>query len=431
MLSTRGSVPRTDAELASANRARGLFGSLEHLFLAMGLTQVNTTPMPRKMKYLANKQFQLRTPKLGTSSIFLALLLGLSIPAVAFVTSAGASPALNSVDVTIQTTKALPYQYTLTAYNTSGFQVANFYGNYPEAAFGLPSGTYLITASAYYQQSYVCNLCPLEKGAVNGSSSSIAIRYVPPYSEYGYAVEKLTGPAQITITTSNSSQSSLVKLPIHVQFYNGTSAAGAYVSAYVVGGNYAYPQNWVSYGQTGSDGNFTLFMPNAPIEVSTYMSYPINLPKSISTVPVVIGGQKFNVTVYWQPSSVNLSGQALILPPEKGAEITLQVQQSYPYPVYYAGQGTAGSGGVTTVTTTVSTTTATPQQGVSPQTNRIAPFSPSSAQVSSPGQQTTEVAPGFSAIEAVIIALGAAAIVGVGAMLVLVRRKSTVQPARP
>ena len=383
------------------------------------------------MKDLANKQFQLRTTKLGTSSIFLVLVLGLSIPAVALVTSAGASPALNSVDVTIQTTRALPYQYTLTAYNTSGYQVANFYGNYPEAAFGLPSGTYLITASVYYQQSYVCNLCPLEKGAVNGSASSIPIRYVPPYSEYGYAVEKLTGPAQITIVTSNSTQTSLVKLPIHVQFFNGTSASGAYVSAYVVGSNYAYPQNWVSYGQTGSDGNFTLLMPNAPIEVSAYLSYPINLPKNVSTIPVVVAGQKVNVTVYWQPSSVNLSGQALILPPEKGADITLQVQLSYPYPVYSAGQGATGSGGVTTVTTTVATATATPQQGASTQPSRIAPFNPSSAQISSPGQQVTPTAPGFSAIEGLIIGLGAAAIVGVGAMLVLVKRKSTVQPARP
>ena len=382
------------------------------------------------MKDLANKHFQLKTPKPRASFILMVLLLGLSIPTVAFVTSAGASPALNSIEVTIQTTKPLPYQYQLTAYNTSGFQVANFYGNYPEAAFGLPSGTYLITASAYYQQTSVCNLCPLEKGSLNGSAS-IPVLYVQPYAEYGYAVEKLTGPAQITIVTSNSTQTSLVKLPIHVQFFNGTSATGAYVSAYVVGANYVNSQNWVTYGQTGSDGNFTLFMPNAPIEVSASMTVPINLPKNVSTVTVVVGGQKVNVTVYWQPSSVTLSGQALILPPEKGAAITLQAQQSYPYPVYYAGQGTTNPGGVTTVTTTAATATATPQQGVSSQSNRIAPFSPSSAQISSPGQQTTSVAPGFSAMEGLIVALGAAAIVGVGAMLVLVRRRTTVQRARP
>jgi hypothetical protein len=383
------------------------------------------------MTDLVNRRFRLKTPKLGTSSILLILLLALSIPAVTFVRPAGASSSLNSVDVTIQTTKALPYQYSLTAYNTSGFQVASFYGNYPEAAFGLPSGTYLITASAYYQQSYVCNPCPLEKATANGTTTSIPIQYMPPYSEYGYAVVKLSGPSQITIETSNSTQTSLVSLPIHVQLFNGTASSGAYISAYVVGGNYAYTQDWVSGGQTGSNGNFTLVMPNAPIQVSATLSYPINLPKNISTVTVVIAGQKVNVTVYWQPNSVTLSGQVLILPPQKGAEITLQVQQSYPYPIYYAGQGAASAGGVTTVTTTVETTTAAPQQGATPQSNRIAPFSPGSDQVSSPVQQGTSVSTGFSAIEGLIIALGTVAVVGVGTMLVLVRRKNRMQDARP
>ena len=382
------------------------------------------------MTDLMNRRFQLKKTKLSASSIFLILLLGVSIPAVAIVMSA--SQSLNRVDVTIQTTRALPYQYSLTAYNTSGFQVANFNGNYPEAAFGLPGGTYLITASAYYQQSYVCNnLCPLAKGAASTNASSIAIRYIPPYSEYGYAVVKLTGPEQITITTSNSTQTSLVSLPVHVQLFNGTAASGAQVSAYVVGGNYVDTTGWVSYGQTGSDGNFTLVMPSAPIQVTAYLSYPINLPKNVSTVTVVIGGQKVNVTVYWQPNSVTLSGQALILPPDKGAEITLQVQQSYPYPVPYMGQGTTSAGGVTTVTTTMATATAAPQQGVSSQSNRIAPFSPSSAQVSSPAQQSTPAASGFSAIEDLIIVLGAAAIVGAGTMLVLIRRRSRFQSARP
>jgi len=384
------------------------------------------------MSELMNERFQHKRTKPGTLSILLILLLGLSIPAVAFVASAGASQSLNRVDVTIQTAKPLPYQYSLTAYNTSGFQVADFYGNYPEASFGLPSGTYLITASAYYQQSYVCsNLCPLANGAANGTLTPVVIPYMPPYSEYGYAVVKLTGPEQITITTSNSTRSSLVSLPVHVQFFNGTAASGASVSAYVVGGNYVDTQGWVSNGQTGSDGNFTLVMPDAPIQVSAYLSYPINLPKNISTVTVVVAGQKVNVTVYWQPNSVTLSGQALILPPENGTDITLQIQQSTPYPVPYLGQGTSSSGGVTTITTTVGTATATPQQGVPSQSNRIAPFSQGSAQVSSPAQQSTSAASGFSAIEDLIIALGAAAIVGAGTMLVLIRRRSRLQSARP
>jgi hypothetical protein len=372
--------------------------------------------------------------KLRASTLATILLLGLMIPAVAFVATAGASVPLNNVEITIQTTKDLPFQYTLTAYNTSGYQVANFYGNFPQAGFGLPSGTYLITASANYQQNYVCNqqgyVCPLEKQVVNGSVISTPIRYIPPYSEYGYAIEKVSGPTQLTIATQNSTATTLVHLPIHVQFFNGTAAAGAYVSGYVVGSNFAYSQDWVTSGQTGNDGDFTLILPDAPVQVSASMSIPINLPNSVSTITVEIGGQKVNVTVYWQPNYVNLFGQTLILPPQKSATITLQVQQSYPYPVYYTGGGTT-SGGVTTVTTTLGTTTATPQQGSSAQSNRISPFSPSSAQLSSPSQQATASVSGLTTLETFVIAVGAAALFGVGAILVLSRRKQTTQSTRP
>ena len=125
-----------------------------------------------------------------SASVLIALLLvWASVPVATLMVSSGASTALSSVEVTIQTTKDLPYQYALTAYNTTGYQVASFYGSYPEAGFGLPSGTYLITASAYYQQYDICYLCPLEAG-INSSVSSVAIpiRYYPPASEYGFAV---------------------------------------------------------------------------------------------------------------------------------------------------------------------------------------------------------------------------------------------------
>lgn len=382
------------------------------------------------MTSYANENLPRKSAIFGTSTIMTILLLGLSIPAVAFVASAGASVSLNNVGVTIQTTRDLPFQYTLTAYNTSGYQVANFNGNYPQAAFGLPSGTYLITASAYYQQNYVCNMCPLEKGAMNGTSTSVPIGYFPPYSEYGYAVEKVNGPTQITIVTQNSTETSLVNLPVHVQFMNGTAASGAGVSAYVVGSNYAYSQDWVTYGQTGSDGNVTLVLPEAPVQVSASMSVPINLPKNVSTVTVEIGGQKVNVTVYWQPNYVNLFGQTLILPPQKGAVITLEFQQSYPYPVFYGGAGTV-NGGTTTVTTIIGTTTAAPQQGSYKQSDRISPFSSNNAQLSPSSQQTTGVASGLSTLELLVIVGGAVALVGVGTALFVSRRKQAAQSARP
>lgn len=377
----------------------------------------------------ANERLPRMSAKSGVSTIMTILLLGLSILAAAFIAPGGTAASLNSVQVTIQTTKNLPFQYGLTAYNTSGYQVAYFYGNYPEAAFGLPSGTYLITASAYYQPS-VCNPCLLKTGTANSTKAPVVASYMQPYSEYGYAVEEVDGPTQITIATRNSTETSLVNLPVHVEFFNGTAAVNASVSAYVVGSNYAYSPDWVTYGQVGEGGNVTLVLPDEPVQITASMSVPIHLPQSVSVVTVQVGGQKVNVTVYWQPNYVNLAGQILFLPPQKGAEITLKVQQSSSYPVYYTGV-TPAPGSVTTVTTTFSTATTAARQGVSSsQSNNIAPFSPTKAQLS-PSQQTDGAAPGTTTTDVLIAGVGALALIGVSVALVLGRKRETVQGARP
>jgi hypothetical protein len=353
-------------------------------------------------------------------ALALVVILALSASLASLVVSSSAAVALNDVQASIQTTQSLPYQYSLAAYNSSGDQVASFSGNYPEASFGLPDGTYLITASADYQ-SYGCNLCPLAAG-VNGSS--VAIRYEPPASEYGFVVVKVTGPVQLSITTKNNTDFSLVSIPVHVSFFNGTS--GAYVSAYVVGMGYSYSPNVVAYGQTGADGNLTLVMPDAPVQVSAYLSVPVQLPKNVTTiVPVEVGGQKVNVTVYWQPDYVYLSGQALVLPPQTSASITLQVQQN-PYPIYYS---SPGQGGATTVTTVTSTATGSPAQTASSgQQGRIAPFDPSSAQLSSPGQAVSVQEPYSYTILALVVVAGLGALaIGVA----LGRKRLAVSGARP
>lgn len=373
-----------------------------------------------------------RTARSASILIVLALIVA-SVPAAALVMPSGASAALNRVEVNIQTAKGLPYQYSLTAYNTTGYQVASFYGNYPEAGFGLPSGTYLVTASAYYQQYDVCYLCPLEAGA-NSSATSVAIpvRYSPPASEYGFAVAKVTGPSQLTIDTKNNTGFPLVRIPVHVAFFNGTAAAGASVSAYVVGMQYGYEKNWVSYGQTGSDGNVTLMMPAAPIQVDAYLSVPIQLPKGVGTVPVDVGGQKVNVTVYWQPAQVGLVGQALILPPQSSADITLKAQQ-YPTPVPYPVYNGTGpvEGGVTTVTVT-STSAGSSQQGAATsQPSRIAPFTPTGAQLSSLAQ--AETSPASDPLVVLPLALGAGVIIAAAliAAMMMGKRKQAVRSARP
>jgi len=363
---------------------------------------------------------------LRASTVMAVLLLGLVIPAGALVASVGASVPLNSVQVTIQTSQDLPFQYTLTAYNTSGYQVAYFSGSFPEASFGVPAGTYLITALATSQQNY-CYPCPLG-AAVNGSSS-MPIKFVQPESEYGYAVVKVTGPLQITIATSNSTQAPGVNIPVHVQYVNGTAAVGAYVSGYVVGYNYAYSQDWVTYGQTGSDGNFTLVLPEVPVQISASMSIPIMLPQNISVVPVDVGGQKVNVTVYWQPNYVYLQGQALALPPHMSAEITLKVQTSSPYPIYYA-KGGAAPGAVTSVTTTVAGSAASGQSANAPsQLDRIAPFNPTAQQLSLSGQQAQVPSTGFGTIEYAVAGTAVAALAIIAAA-VLMSRRNRVESAR-
>jgi len=376
-------------------------------------------------------------------SMMTILLLGLSVLVVVFAGSAGATASLDLVDVTIQTTQSLPYQYTLTAYNTSGYQVANYYGNFPEAGFALPAGTYLITASADYQ-SNVCGFCAYPMKTTNGSA--MPIRYVPPYSEYGYVVEKVSRPVQVTIATQNSTGGPLVSLPIHVTFANGTAAVGADVSGSVIGSSYGWSPDWVTYGQTGSDGNFTLLLPAGPVQVTASMSVSVPLPKNFSTITVVVGGQKVNVTVYWQPNSVYLSGQTLILPPQKGAAITLQVQQNSPFPIYYAGTGvpklgvsTPQGGGAYSVTTTYAATTAggqgaASQSNASPQVSRIPPFNPSNSQLSPSGSQAPATAPAtafdFATMETLVAVVAAAAAIGVGASLILSRRKQRIESAR-
>ena len=363
---------------------------------------------------------------------FLTLIaLAVALPAAPLL-AAYASPALSQVAVTVQTTQELPFQYSLTAYNTSGYQVASYYGIYSEAAFGLPAGTYLITASAYYQQQSTCYLCPVKystgaPSAVNGSSTAIPIRYVPPYSEYGYAVVKVSGAQQLTIQTSNQTSAELFPVPVHVAYANGTAAVGASVSAYVVGSYNAYNPEMVTWGQTGKDGNVTLTLPKEPIQVNAYMSVPIQLPKNVSTVTVTIGGEKVNVTVYWQPNYINLVGQALILPPQLSADITLHAQTQYSGPIYY----NSGTGVVTTVTMTTSTSAGTtasagsPSQAQNPaQSSKIAPFVPTAEQLAYQGGGVQTQGPDPVAVYAPELAVaGGAAVIGVAAALLLQRRK--------
>jgi hypothetical protein len=364
---------------------------------------------------------------------FLILLALATLMPAALPLAANAAPALNQVSVTIQTSQNLSFQYTLTAYNTSGYQVTSYFGLFPQAAFGLPAGTYLLTASAYYQQAY-CSLCPLgsiSSGpavAAKGSPTiAMPIRYVPPYAEYGYAVVQVSAPQQLTIQTRNDTSAPLVSVPVHVAFANGTAASGASVSAYVVGSYSVYNQQMVTSGQTGADGNVSLVLPEEPVQVSAYMSLPLQLPENVSTVTVTVGGEKVNVTVYWQPNYIDLVGQALILPPQMSAELTLHVQQTFQPPIYYGAPGMTTGVAVTSTTTggAVAPGSGAASQQQAPSTTKIAPFNPTGAQLTPQNQQGGSLGgpnPMAAILPEVAVAAGAV-VVGVAVTVLLQRRK--------
>jgi len=261
---------------------------------------------------------------------------------------ASASVQLNNVQVFVQTSEPLAdYQYVVTAYNTTGSLVAYSQSDYGAAGLELPTGGYLITASAYQDQVYSpCGVCvgvPLDSAVV-----SLPYQPAPAQGEYGYSFLQVTGPTTITIDTLNATATSSTEVSVTAEFVNGTYVQGASVSASVVGGQIPFSLGLTMSNTTGHDGTATLTVPRAPVEINVYDTVPINLQQSETTITTTVGGQKINVTVTWSPAYVELSGSALIIPPESNANVTLRYQQSGCcfYPIAQNGSGSAGSGSV-------------------------------------------------------------------------------------
>jgi hypothetical protein len=398
----------------------------------MALSRPLFRACPRMMKRTFESGAHARTIALLAAAIFVVSM-------AAAANEASAAPTLDLVQVGLQTSLSYPYQYSLTAYNTSGYQVASYQSGFPGAAFQLPAGTYLLTASAYYQNSTSCYNCPLVGGTGSSASSgsaggAVTATIIKPYgevSEYGYSLTKVSGPTSISINLRNASALPLTQLSIHVGYANGTAAAGASVSGYVVGSYYVYSPKTTSYGQTGKTGDVTLTMPQAPVEVSAYLSVPIKLPSTKSTVTVNVGGQMINVTVYMQPSAISLNGEALILPPQTSASIVLHYQPNN-YPIVYAGGPTvSGTGAVSPSGATAQTSQQTTTESSQTQAaTRIAPFSPTGSQLttaspSSNGSQSTD---GASVVVIEVSAVGGALVVAVAVSALFMRKARSGAP---
>src|SRR5208283_5468496 len=94
--------------------------------------------------------------KLSIATLLLGFLLvgGLGSAALVPAHAASSSATLNNVQVLVQTTNGNMTSYSLTAYNSSGYEVVSSTSNYPGFGLELPNGTYLITVTASQEGSY-------------------------------------------------------------------------------------------------------------------------------------------------------------------------------------------------------------------------------------------------------------------------------------
>ena len=376
-----------------------------------------------------------------TGVVLLAILAVTALGAGGLFAVAASGASYDNVQISIQTAANLPYSYVVSAYNSSGSMVAYSQTNFPMAAFELPGGSYLFTVTAYHYEPYVCQVCVEPAlGAKAPAASGTAIIAPPiqaPEVEYGYALQQVSGQESITIQTQNTTSIPTTNVSVRVTYANGTAAAGAYVSAFVVGQSYYYWSEGTSIsmsGQTDSSGVAQLVVPSVPVEVDSSLSIPVILPQNETTVQTTIAGQKINVTVYWQPMYVTLSGSALIIPPQTGATIVLQYQPStsYYYPAPYASSGSSGSGvaspgvpstspGAGSSTSTASNQAAS-SQGQSAPASRISPFTlgTASAASSQSSQATSAAHPatGMGDADLLLLALVAAVVVALAAVFI-------------
>ncbi len=282
-----------------------------------------------------------------TVAVLAFALLLLANGGAVFAKAPDPSISYNDVQVNVQTTTPLNATYIATAYNSSGYMVATSQSRYPTFAFMLPSSTYLFAITAL--QEGVSRCYPYAAGVKSGSASAGPAIILPPCFgsnpavEYGYALQQVTGSTNLNIMTQPIDKIPTSNVTIQVKYQNGTAAQGVSLSAYVVGEWYWWGNSnrLVLWGQTDKSGQATLVVPSVPIQVSAWIWLPVNLPKNETTVQTTIGGEKVNVTVYWQPTYVGLAGSALLIPPTSSATVTLHAQQPnywvMPYGVQTAG----------------------------------------------------------------------------------------------
>ena len=277
----------------------------------------------------------------------LVLSMALLLAGTAFTVHPASAVSFENVQVFATTSSVQAYNFQFAAYNLTGSLIASTQTSYPAAAFELPAGGYLFTASATSFSNHIGYACPLANGEAtqgsgaastsppkanaNGSTLPIVIPICyPPSSEYGYATAAVSSPQTINIQMQNVTALPTTPVTVKVSYVNGTAAPDASVYASIVGEWYFWwgPNSSVTMGgQTDSNGIVHLVLPVAPAVVTAWKWIPITTSSNGSTIQTTVGGQKVNVTIYWQPTYIGLSGSGLLLPPEDSVSITLRYQQ--------------------------------------------------------------------------------------------------------
>lgn len=256
------------------------------------------------------------------------------------ISGVASAASFNNVQIFVTTSAVRNYSYTVTAYNLTGSLVGTYESSYPAAAFELPTGDYLFIVSAVDQSVYACGLCEADTSTGKSSNATVIsspIEIYQPSAEYGFLVQRVDSALTLNIATQNVTQLPTSRVTIKVAYTNGTAAAGASVSASVVGQWYYWwgQDSLVSMSNTtASNGKATLVIPRAPAVITGWSWVKLDLSNNATEGVEKVGGESVNVTIPWvnatapsESTYVGLSGTTLLLPPATTANLTLNYQQ--------------------------------------------------------------------------------------------------------
>lgn len=243
-------------------------------------------------------------------ALFLAVVLATAI--FSSVLTAAAASGNTSPSVSYVNIAGKGANYYVAVYGMNGTMLVSEYASYDTVALALPTGEYIVTVNSYPTSGY----------------------YYTGRSAYAYSVA--SAPFNITLDPENITLYGCSSISVTARFVNGSSVMPSYSYGYPLGDPYWYqacPESITGYNET-SGVNY-IEVPNVPSLVYAYYWYPVNLASGSQNITVNAGGIPVQVRVYYWPTSLTLSGRALILPPFSGRiSLTLNTTSSFYSPCY-------------------------------------------------------------------------------------------------